>query len=467
MTKLRAVFIFAVLVVLISIRSTIQTQAYIYDIVTDVHAFALDAFEWSSDSSRLAFYNHELDPEAHGSPTSVVLQKPFWQFFDLQAQSLSQPQMNWPLSPLPVHPSLKETVETQFVKVSPSGNYLFYTSQPNEQTGIPDAPIPPAELRLADTATGETLSADVPMWLGGFLAADPVVLWSEAGDMAVMMLFTSAVGDILVTHISITETAPLTIERHDFKNALIGSSQFTAVGPHIDRLYDMSDDGKLVLVTGQRADLSLREASAKSQLVLWSINAADEGQVIDIFDADNVCHAAFVPGTSDEIMIVTRDSHFYLYNIPAKSVAHLPIDDIEACSDRLSFSPDGRWLATALDQFENRLAFVDIEALLRREIPVQLNPPIANAGPDFSVEDADGDGKVKVTLDGSGSSDADGTVVHYRWGSEGSSGVTADAQGRISVEYDASNFSTRTYTLTVTDNNGLQDTNTVTVTFSP
>lgn len=467
MMKLSALFIFALLVALISTRSTIQTQAYTYDIVTDMHAFALDTFEWASDSSRLAFYNHELDPGSLGSPTSVALQKPFWQFFDLQAQSLSQPQRTWPLSPLAVHPSLKEIVETQFVKVSPRGNYLFYTGQLNGKTGIPDAPIPPAELRLADTATGETLSADIPTWLGGFLAADPVVLWSETGNAAVMMLFTSAVGDILVTHISITETAPLTIERHDFKNALIGSSQFTAAGPRIDRLYDISDDGKLVLVTGQRADLGLSAASAKSQLVLWSVDAAIESTVIDTFDADNVCHAAFAPDTPDEIMIISQDGHFYLYNVSSLSVSHLPLAGTEACSDRLSFSPNGRWLAAAPDQFEHRLAFVDIEALLRRETPVQLNPPIANAGPNFSVEDADGDGKIEVTLDGSRSSDADGTVVHYRWGSEGSSGVTADAQGRINFEYDASNFSTRTYTLTVTDNTGLQDTDNLTVTFVP
>ena len=37
-------------------------------------------------------------------------------------------------------------------------------------------------------------------------------------------------------------------------------------------------------------------------------------------------------------------------------------------------------------------------------------PPLANAGPDQTVKDADRDGSETVTLDGSASSDRDGTI---------------------------------------------------------
>jgi hypothetical protein len=41
--------------------------------------------------------------------------------------------------------------------------------------------------------------------------------------------------------------------------------------------------------------------------------------------------------------------------------------------------------------------------------------PVADAGPNQPVTDADGDGVESVTLDGSGSSDPDGTIVAYEW----------------------------------------------------
>ena len=41
--------------------------------------------------------------------------------------------------------------------------------------------------------------------------------------------------------------------------------------------------------------------------------------------------------------------------------------------------------------------------------------PVANAGPDQLIVDIDGDGNELVTLDGSGSSDVDGTIVSYIW----------------------------------------------------
>jgi hypothetical protein len=42
-------------------------------------------------------------------------------------------------------------------------------------------------------------------------------------------------------------------------------------------------------------------------------------------------------------------------------------------------------------------------------------PPVANAGADQTVTDDDGDGVALVTLDGSASSDPDGTIVSYEW----------------------------------------------------
>ena len=63
------------------------------------------------------------------------------------------------------------------------------------------------------------------------------------------------------------------------------------------------------------------------------------------------------------------------------------------------------------------------------------DPPIADAGPDQTVSDADGNGSESVTLDGSDSYDPDGTIVAYEW-TEGSTVLGATA----TVIYDFADY---------------------------
>jgi len=51
--------------------------------------------------------------------------------------------------------------------------------------------------------------------------------------------------------------------------------------------------------------------------------------------------------------------------------------------------------------------------------PPANDPPVANAGPDATYVDVAADGVEIVTLDGSGSSDSDGTIVTYDWSENG------------------------------------------------
>ena len=91
-------------------------------------------------------------------------------------------------------------------------------------------------------------------------------------------------------------------------------------------------------------------------------------------------------------------------------------------------------------------------------VTVQPNQaPIANAGPDQTVSDPDDDGET-VTLDGSGSSDPDGTISSYEW-KEGATvlGATSTVTAIFSV-------GTHTVELTVTDNGGATTTDTVVIT---
>jgi outer membrane autotransporter protein len=84
--------------------------------------------------------------------------------------------------------------------------------------------------------------------------------------------------------------------------------------------------------------------------------------------------------------------------------------------------------------------------------------PIANAGADQSLSDTDGDGSASVTLDGSASTDSDGSIVSYQWlegSDEIATGATPTAVLSVGVH---------TLTLIVTDNEGLTGQDQVTIT---
>jgi len=96
------------------------------------------------------------------------------------------------------------------------------------------------------------------------------------------------------------------------------------------------------------------------------------------------------------------------------------------------------------------------QVTIKVQSPTANQSPIANAGPDQIVIDAEGDGET-VTLDGSGSSDSDGSIVLYRW-TTGT--VTLDGANPTH------DFAIGEYvaTLTVTDDDGASASDTVTIT---
>ena len=98
-------------------------------------------------------------------------------------------------------------------------------------------------------------------------------------------------------------------------------------------------------------------------------------------------------------------------------------------------------------------------------VTITVNPfpniaPIANAGPDFEVIDSTNSGSVEVALDGSASSDEDGSIAYWIWSENG---------GRISTgEHTTVNLPVGVHTieLMVGDNAGAKDRDSVTITVS-
>ena len=93
--------------------------------------------------------------------------------------------------------------------------------------------------------------------------------------------------------------------------------------------------------------------------------------------------------------------------------------------------------------------------------------PVADAGDNQSVTEGD-----PVTLDGTGSSDADGTIVTYQWEQTDGTGTSVTLSGATSdtATFDApaiSSILTLTFRLTVTDNDGFSSTDDTSVTVNP
>ncbi len=92
----------------------------------------------------------------------------------------------------------------------------------------------------------------------------------------------------------------------------------------------------------------------------------------------------------------------------------------------------------------------------------QNNPPIANAGSDGIIPEGD-----PVTLDGSASADSDGTIVTYHWGQTIGPIVTLSDAAAVKPDFTAPQVSsagaTLVFQLTVTDNGGLTNSDTVSI----
>ncbi len=104
----------------------------------------------------------------------------------------------------------------------------------------------------------------------------------------------------------------------------------------------------------------------------------------------------------------------------------------------------------------------DISAGAPDGTPPPNAPPTADAGPDQTVSDADENGSESVTLDGTGSSDSDGTIVSYVWTDDG--GATIPDGPTPTADFAVG---THNVTLTVTDDSGDSDTDVVVITVDP
>ncbi len=101
------------------------------------------------------------------------------------------------------------------------------------------------------------------------------------------------------------------------------------------------------------------------------------------------------------------------------------------------------------------------------DTPPGNQSPNADAGGDQTVyDDVSQDGIVAVTLDGTGSSDADGTIVSYEWDTNNDGFFDDDTGSSPTVSFSVED-SPHTVSLRVTDDDGATDIDSITITVNP
>jgi subtilisin family serine protease/PKD repeat protein len=151
---------------------------------------------------------------------------------------------------------------------------------------------------------------------------------------------------------------------------------------------------------------------------------------------------------------ITKDGGMTYTDIYSKTTTdgafieeNLDISEFDDCVIQVRFFFD-----TLDEKFNNFEGWYIDNVIVKGETtgPVSNQPPVADAGPDQTVSDDDGNGVESVVLDGSGSYDPDGEIVSYEW-KEGE--VLLGTGMTITYDFTVAG-SPHTVTLRVTDDEG-------------
>ena len=147
------------------------------------------------------------------------------------------------------------------------------------------------------------------------------------------------------------------------------------------------------------------------------------------------------------------------------SLGNLAVGSVAEYDVTAAISSDGVYSFCISSNSNDRLTFSSKEGATVPELVISYVagniPPVANAGPDQTVIDADNNQSEAVTLDGSASFDSDGNIVSYEW-KEGLNSIASGVTPTVNLAVGTHNID-----LTVTDNEGATGTDQVVITVNP
>ncbi|HEX2906174.1 MAG TPA: hypothetical protein VHO69_04895 [Phototrophicaceae bacterium] len=431
-----------------------------FDIVTDIKTAQAGLFAWSPDSQQFTFINTGLmiSPTRSFAPQ---LPDPAWQTYNLTSHTITQETSVWPLQTVITSDKLIDATQDQFLYAAP--NKLLFLYQQSADTPTAPTITDAAEIAIANARTGESLGLQVLSRLSFAPESPALVLWAATNNAAVFS--TTSTGDEIVEalqiyHVSVISSDPLKVLVHKL-NPEIDGSLYTTVEYVDDRPLAIAPAGDAVLLIG-RPDPAATSNDTEGRLILWRPNEPTASLAIDTFDTEAICQAAFAPDAPTQLVVVLADGRLAQYDTLAHTVQYLNVHLGNGCMNRY-FSPDGNWLAVPYNSL-GQIAFLDIRRLSATG-GTPLHPPMVKAGQSVILTDADSDGRAALTLDGAQSTDSDGNIVDYVW-SLGAAPLVNNGQ---SVRLDLTREQVGTgllFTLTITDNDGLRDTDSIKVTFA-
>jgi len=207
--------------------------------------------------------------------------------------------------------------------------------------------------------------------------------------------------------------------------------------------YDTHGDAHGVYVYNQYAYV----ADGNSGLGIIDVSNLSSIFEVNYYDTDGIARGVYVSG--DNAYIADYWSGLRIINIyDPLSLSEVGYYDTPGWAIGVYVSGDYAYVA---DSASGLWVFEYIDLIPPNQ------PPVANAGPDQTVIDEDNNGEEQVTLDGSASQDPDGTIASFVWSEDGLQIATGINPTVIL------STGTHSITLTVTDNGGLKDTDSVTI----
>ncbi len=348
--------------------------------IADLPPYILNR-EWGGSSTGFAFQNPDVGPDK-------------WFSIDITSHELREG-TTYPLSPTLSDAELQIFQTTDVIRASPDGQLLLYAI---ETATSEDGSFDSFHYVLANRNTQQTVTTSVPAANEVNVGNSVNVIWSN-NSSGVSISTPTWDGTNLIYFIAIPDPQDLqTIVVSQFE-AVIDGHQYYTGDPFINRLFDMSLSGQ-VLLSVQQDYPNLNMYYEPTFFVLWNPHDSSVSQIIRIPEIDAaMATVAFSPFSENQVLIWQPDGFgttggtLYTYDLITHE--HRRLQQIDPAYEPL-FSPDGEWLSYSND---HELVFLRLEEL-GPGMPVEL-PPMAVPTPTTSPETEMRDTAIQV----------DGTIV--------------------------------------------------------
>lgn len=364
-------------------------------------------------------------------------------------------------------------LETIFVSLS-NGDGTFSTTSFFEVypqgISIPFPGVKPVTLHAGDLdndgdldiATGNSDSIDISILLndgsGDFTATTLYEVTSKPSTVKLADVNSDGSKDIIAAIAANSynlQSMPVEIFLNDGQGTFLPPQRYSTGSRPIDMtLTDLDSDGDLDIATvnSNNADRSV------SALYNNGAGVFSGGKIIQLLASPQYIESLDHDSDEDQDLVISNfggDRIEFFTNIDGTffSEIQVPIGDgpnnLAVTDLDGSGSPD---IIVPLSYDH------EIVVLLSTISPPTNNPPVANAGGDLNFKVKGKRGSVRVTLDAADSYDPDGDELSFLWEENGNELSTSES---FSFPYA---LGTHVITLTVTDEQGAQDSDTVTVT---